>query len=542
MFSSYLNNVNSAEWLLVLSSLGLLLILINISYNLFFHPLAHVPGPFWSRISSLPSWYHACRGDRHIWLWQLFQIYGDRIRSAPNTVLFCDPKAYTDIHNIKSNVRRASFYPVFQMKHHEPMTITVSDVSEHTRRRRRLLPIFNEKSLHAASIFIIDHVERWIQILTEDNEIPTEWSSPINLARKFDFLTFDISGDLNFGASFGSKEPTEVSGKLIPDYVSQFLRFHYIIARSPFADLFLWMRPRGLDFIIDSITPSPVKTFNEFLYNSVTKRLALQKEQAEKPEAERRQDLFHFLHEAKDPDTSCPAYNESDLRGESTLLLIAGSDTTSTALTGIFFCLTGDPRRYQKLVDEILSTFDSAEDIVHGSKLIGCQYLRACVDEALRLNPSLLGDLPREVLPGGITIKGEYYPTGTIVGDVPWATMRNEDVYGDPEVFRPERWILDESAGVTKEAIAQAKSCFHPFSAGPGNCVGQNLAIVIILITVARTLYHLDVRRVPGSTFGGGSPTMGWGSRNRNQLQLRDIFAAMKEGPEVQFRKRVLSS
>jgi hypothetical protein len=48
----------------------------TIVYNLFFHPLAIVPGPFFARISSLPSFYHACKGDRHIWIWQSFQIYG----------------------------------------------------------------------------------------------------------------------------------------------------------------------------------------------------------------------------------------------------------------------------------------------------------------------------------------------------------------------------------------------------------------------------------------------------------------------------------
>ncbi|KAI1650896.1 cytochrome P450 monooxygenase-like protein [Daldinia loculata] len=543
MFVLYLNSTSLEEWLLVFFSLGFLLFLIIAFYNLFFHPLAHIPGPFWSRISGFPSWYYACRGDRHIWLWQLFQIYGDRVRPQPDMVLFCDPQSYTDIYSMKSNVRRAPFYGAFQKNRHEPKTVTVLDTAEHARRRKRLNPILlNEKSIRAASKFVIKHVERWVQLLTEDNEIATEWSSPANFSRKTDSLTFDIMGDLNFGVSFDIKEPEENPLKLTPFYIIQFLRFSYMMGRAPFFKFLHGMRPYGFDYLLEFITPPAVQRLNQFIHNSVSDRIALQKEQAEKPEAQRRQDTFYFLYEAKDPDTGRPAYDEAALRGESNQLLTAGYDTTATAISGIIFCLTGDPRRHQKLVDEILSTFESAEDIVYGPKLLGCTYLRACIDEGMRLNPSLPSDLPREVLPGGLTIKGEYYPEGTIVGNVPWALMRNQEVYGDPEVFRPERWILDESTGVTQEAIAQAKSCFHPFLSGPGNCVGQNLAMANIFITVARLLYHLDVRRVPGSTFGGGSPTMGWGARNKNQLQLKDIFGSGREGPEVQFRKRAFVS
>jgi len=49
----------------------------KIIYNLFFHPLAGHPGPFLARISPWPNFYHAVKGDRHIWLWQNFQIYGE---------------------------------------------------------------------------------------------------------------------------------------------------------------------------------------------------------------------------------------------------------------------------------------------------------------------------------------------------------------------------------------------------------------------------------------------------------------------------------
>jgi cytochrome P450 len=310
------------------------------------------------------------------------------------------------------------------------------------------------------------------------------------------------------------------------------------LSRFPFLKLLLWLKPRGLDSLIAFILPSDARQYAQFLNDSVTSRIALQKEQSMKPEDQRRQDMFYFLAEARDPNTGGLVYSEPELRAESGLLLVAGSDTTSATLSSLFFYLTNDPPRYRKLVQEIRTTFDSVDDIVLGPKLQACTYLRACIDEGMRLTPATPSELPREVLPGGLKVKGEFYPAGTIVGTVQWANSRSREVYGDAENFRPERWILDEVAGVTKETIARAKAGFHPFLSGPGNCVGQNLAMANMLITVARTLHQLDVRRAPGSTLGGGSPELGWGQKDPNQLQLKDIYVALRCGPEVQFRKR----
>lgn len=85
-------------------------VLANALYNVYLHPLRHVPGPFWARASDIPSWYYTARGKRHILLWQLIQIYGKRIRVAPNLVIFCDPEAHAAIYGMKSNVRRSTFY------------------------------------------------------------------------------------------------------------------------------------------------------------------------------------------------------------------------------------------------------------------------------------------------------------------------------------------------------------------------------------------------------------------------------------------------
>ncbi|KAI0141802.1 benzoate 4-monooxygenase cytochrome P450 [Xylariaceae sp. FL1272] len=525
---------------LLLCSLACLGFFVNVLYNLLLHPLAGVPGPVLCRISGIPSFYHAIIGDRHIWLMKQFQTYGDKIRPEPNTVLFRGSEAYADIYGTKSNVRRSHFYEALRRNHHEITTLTSIDVAEHARRRKRLSLCFTEKVIRASSDFVVKHVDRWIHLLTLANDIDTEWSPPIDFSERVDALIFDIMGDLCFGKSFDIKEPGDNPLKSTPHNIAVYMKFKYPMCRFPNIKALLWLKPRGLEQLIEFMTPPAAKEYSRFLTDSLSDRIALQKQQAEQLEAQRRQDMFYFLAEARDPDTGALAYNESELYGESSLLIIAGSDTTSISLCGIMFYLTGDPSRYEKLAKEIRSTFQSSEDIVYGQKLMSCRYLRACVDEGMRLTPSGPCEMPREVLPGGLQIKGEFYPAGTIVGTVPWINSRSSDIYDDAESFRPERWIPTEDASGdgTQEAYRRAKAGFHPFLSGPTNCVGQNLAMATLLIVIARTLHQLDVRRVPGSTVGGGSKSLGWGRDDPRQFQLEDVYVAIKHGPEVQCRRR----
>lgn len=56
---------------LTIAYLGLTLV-----YRVYLHPLAKFPGPFWARVSDLPSYWHTLKQDRHVWLYQLQEEYG----------------------------------------------------------------------------------------------------------------------------------------------------------------------------------------------------------------------------------------------------------------------------------------------------------------------------------------------------------------------------------------------------------------------------------------------------------------------------------
>lgn len=296
------------------------------------------------------------------------------------------------------------------------------------------------------------------------------------------------------------------------------------------------MQTRGLSGLKQRLLKQNMKDYTTFTETTVDNRIAAHKE-GKRAEGDRK-DMFYFLLTAIDPDTKRPAYStRNKLLSESRLLIIAGSDTSSTVMTSVFFYLAHNTRTLAKLKHEVRSTFAKSSDIKIGSKLSGCKYLRACIDESLRMTHPVPSEMSRVVLPGGAIIDGTFYPPGTIVGCTGWSMGRDERGYGDAHTFRPERWIADEYH--SEADIRKLRMDFHPFSMGRMNCAGQNLALLELTMTVAKTVWATEFRLAPGFTVGEGDPSLGWGQRNQGEYMVTDAYLCSKDGPMLQFRPRL---
>lgn len=255
-----------------------------------------------------------------------------------------------------------------------------------------------------------------------------------------------------------------------------------------------------------------------------------------------RRDFFYHLLKARDPETGL-GFSTPELWGESNLLIIAGSDTTSTALAATIFYLVRNPEALAKVAAEIRARFHDVEEIRQSPALNECTYLRACIDEAMRLSPSVGGIVPREVMAGGTTIDGVFVPEGTVVGVPHYTIHHNEAYFPEPFRFVPERWIAGSKLGsgnmVGETDVTIAQSAFCPFSVGPRGCIGKGLAYVEMSITLARTLWLYDVRRAVGVIdTAEGREGAEWGRNRRDEMQLIDTFTSLKEGVMVDFKKR----
>ena len=108
--------------------------------------------------------------------------------------------------------------------------------------------------------------------------------------------------------------------------------------------------------------------------------------------------------------------SDEEMIATARLLIIAGSETTATLLSGVTYLLAKNPRVLKKLVDEVRSTFNSESEInlVRTNKL---RYMLACLDEAMRMYPPVPATFPRNVPNGGDTIGEQWVPEGVSKSD-----------------------------------------------------------------------------------------------------------------------------
>jgi len=179
--------------------------------------------------------------------------------------------------------------------------------------------------------------------------------------------------------------------------------------------------------------------------------------------------------------------DDRDIRDNVGLFFLAGHETTSSTLSWILGLLASHPEVQQKARKEILEktpnglTYESLKDF---------EYLDWIIHETMRMYPAV------SLLPG------RYVPTETILGDwkIPENTiiqldfvsiLYNEQIWGDPKIFRPERWSPDV---LTKEQ----RSAWIPFSYGPRICIGMNFSLVeqkIFLATLLKEYSQIELTK-----------------------------------------------
>lgn len=174
----------------------------------------------------------------------------------------------------------------------------------------------------------------------------------------------------------------------------------------------------------------------------------------------------------------------------------------------------------QRLQDEIRTTF-AVEPPKIGPELENCTYLRACVDEALRMAPPGPGVFWRQSS-SDLTIDDIFIPAGIEFGVSIYALHYNSAIFDKPEVFKPERMI-----GQGKEASTQREGLI-PFLRGFRACPAQKLAYATILLPVARFLWEFELVGQKGEP----------GTSDNELFTQVDVFGSSIKGPVISFRPR----
>lgn len=171
------------------------------------------------------------------------------------------------------------------------------------------------------------------------------------------------------------------------------------------------------------------------------------------------------------------------------LLVVAGSETTATLLSGATYYLLSNPAVYKKLQAEIRHAFQSEDDITPPfARSPGkFPYMEAVLTESLRMHPPLPASLPRIIGSVGDVIDGNFVPPNvlasitdgkiaiplicwqTSVGVHQSATYQSSANFTDPNSFIPERWLPEAPERFRNDR----KDALQPFSIGPRNCIGK---------------------------------------------------------------------
>ena len=195
-----------------------------------------------------------------------------------------------------------------------------------------------------------------------------------------------------------------------------------------------------------------------------------------------RADLLRRLADARD-ELGLPL-GRRETEAEALTLLIAGSDTTSTTVCALVFWVLHTPgvlRDLQAELDAALPPSDDGDDdtwaVPTYAAVRELKYLRAVINETLRIHSTSSLGLPRVVPARGAIVCGQRFAPGTVLSVPAYTVHRAEAVWGpDAADFRPERWFA---------LTAEQKRSFVPFSTGPRGCVGQNVAELQLTVTVA---------------------------------------------------------
>ncbi|KAH7403136.1 cytochrome P450 monooxygenase-like protein [Cadophora sp. MPI-SDFR-AT-0126] len=455
---------------------GLLYIFSKVIYNVYFHPLAKFPGPKWAAASNL-FYVFGWTGGRWAFIVEdLHKKYGPVVRFAPNDLDFSTVDSYQDIYGTATKGRKqflkGNWYNQGPGGTRSLVMSNERDPVKHREIRKLLAPAFSSSALRAQTAFVLKYVDMWIEQIKKHGGA----DEGINIEEWYNWLTFDIIGDLAFGESFGAVENAKGH-----EWVPEIKRG---IAEGQLIDVF--RRVPLLRYFPSLVRGQRAPTHR--LANSKRSRDLVEKRMKSGSE---RADFFSHITKNKELDLSLPY-----LTGQANMLVIAGSETVATALAGTTYYLLHTPRALGRLVQEVRSSFIRCKDI-NGDTTQSLPYLNAVISEGLRIFPPVPAGLPR--VSSGDTISGYAVPAGTSVSTSFWTTTRSPSYFSSPRSFCPERW-LDRDHPFWEDRFADdVKDASRPFSIGPRACIGLGLAELEMRIILARLIWDFDLEGVNGT-------------------------------------------
>ncbi|XP_064461712.1 probable cytochrome P450 49a1 [Ornithodoros turicata] len=168
--------------------------------------------------------------------------------------------------------------------------------------------------------------------------------------------------------------------------------------------------------------------------------------------------------------------------------ILGGADTTSSTATFFLYHLAKNPEAQEKARAEIQTIVGPGVTSIQASHLSHMPYVKACLRESLRLNPTLSGVFRK--LDHDVVMSGYVIPAGTVMFTENYVACRLAENFSRPLSFEPERWL--------KENKKDSSDVLHPYAAlpfsfGPRMCLGRRIAELELWILAVKVLSKFRV-------------------------------------------------
>jgi cytochrome P450 len=326
--------------------------------------------------------------------------------------------------------------------------LLIAEGHDWTFQRRTLAPAFTPR----ATANLVPHMTA---VLDETiAKLDAQTGAPVDLRETMQRMTLEIAGRTMF--SFGMDRHGATLRNFVMEYGERL------------------GRPYFLDMLLPVSWPSPMdfprarfrKRWTEFVAMLIAERRAMGKKDGAPP-----RDLFDLMDEARDPETG-KGFSDELLVDEVATMILAGHETTATALFWALYLLALDPDTQEEVASETRGEhLDSMADIDRQ------KFTRAVIEETMRLYPPafLIARAAREK----DNAAGVEIGKGDIIMIAPWLLHRHEKLWRDPNAFIPSRFMT----GTPPDRFA-----YLPFGVGARVCIGAHFALVEATLALAKMI------------------------------------------------------
>jgi unspecific monooxygenase len=315
--------------------------------------------------------------------------------------------------------------------------------------RRTLAPAFTPRAVAPLVPHMIAVMDETIAKLRETS------GEAVDLRQAMQRMTLEIAGRTMFSLGMGRH------GAALREFV---MEYGTRLARPHFLDLLL---PLGWPSPQDFARARFRRRWTAFVAMLMAERRAAGKSEGAPP-----RDLFDLMEAARDPETG-DSFTDAQLGDQVATMILAGHETTATALFWSLYLLALDPETQDRVAAEV-----AIASVDGGLELERLKFTRAVIDETMRLYPPAFLIARAAAAPdrvAGLPVKRR-----DVIMIAPWLLHRHEKLWRDPEAFIPSRFMAP--------VPPPDRFAYLPFGVGPRICIGAHFALVEATLALARLI------------------------------------------------------